>query len=349
MKINLKKILLVPVVLWLLLNFIWAKTDCDIFGHLPYTQQWKNGFSIVDNVWGRNDNDYSKFLDVTTQEKIITKDDLNTALLNLKKYCCENELWWLNQKSKTCIDDKTFFNNNALDSQYLFDYIFDVMMRRLNGLTDDKNIYTSMTEVDDKWKEWRDRINSKATDLSWANPQEIIDKYNLYWSQSDPQMWYDITEKVYKTFNSSNHDQDFLAYVSGQWKTGDSTSVANAIKNYDKRTLYDRYMNACALAEYFYALLDVWLDSSDKDRVRERLSGGGLCNQIIQEQIDGERQYVERVEMDASNLYLSNYIEWYLWYLYNRWNKMKSLRRDSVDRFLDVVRAVPNLVNQCVS
>lgn len=347
MKLSGVRILLIPMILWLFLNFVWAKTDCEIFWALSYSQPWTNGFSVADKR-ETEDNDYSKFLDITTQRKIIKKDDLDTALLNLKKYCCENELWWLSQNSQTCKADETFFNKNALDSQYLFDHIFDVMMRRLNGLTGDTNIYieTNMTEVDDKWKERRDWISGKATDLSWANPQEIIDKYNVYWSKSDPQIWYDITEKVYTTFNMS--DVKFLEYVSGQWKTEDSESVARAIKDYDKRTLYDRYVNVCALSQYFYALLDVWQGSSDKYKVVERLSDWKLCDQVIKQQIDGERQYVEWVEMESSNLYLSNYIEWYLWYLYNRWNKMKSLWRDSVDRFLDVVRAVPHLVNQCV-
>lgn len=341
------KLLLISGTFWLLLNFVWAKSDCEIFWNLPYSQSGKNGFAIVDYAWETGNNDYSKFLDINTQKKILMKDDLNTALLNLKKYCCENELWWLKQNSETCEVDKAFFNSNSLDSQYLFDHIFDVMMRRLNWLSSDNDIYQNTNMwVDEKWKERRERISGKAIDLSWSNPQEIIDKYNVYWTQTDPQMWYDISKKLYTTF--SMDDNKFLLYVSGQWNTEDSQSVAEAIKAYDKWTLYDRYQNVCALSEYFYALLDVWLWSSDKYKVIERLSNWQVCNQAIKQQVEWEKLYVEWVEMETSNLYLSNYIEWYLWYLYDRWNKLKSLRRDSVDRFLDVVRAVPNLVNQCV-
>ena len=69
-----------------------------------------------------------------------------------------------------------------LDSQYLYDHIFDVMMRRLAWLTWDTDIYvgTNMS-VDEAWKYswkwWREFISSKAEDLSWSDSQGIIDEY----------------------------------------------------------------------------------------------------------------------------------------------------------------------------
>jgi hypothetical protein len=45
----------------------------------------------VDQIRETTDYPYTNFLTIEQQKAIITKDDLNTALLNLKKYCCSKE------------------------------------------------------------------------------------------------------------------------------------------------------------------------------------------------------------------------------------------------------------------
>ena len=160
-KIN--KIIITLVISLCCINCItfWDNSDCWKFSELQYKQKWAwdNGFRIVDLSWWTNDNIYSNFLTIDEQLKIIDKESLNTALLNLKKYCCTNQLWWMTEQSETCQNDKEFYNENALDSPYLFDHIFDVIMRRLTWLTWENDIYTktNMT-VDEKWQERRARI-----------------------------------------------------------------------------------------------------------------------------------------------------------------------------------------------
>lgn len=323
-------------------------TDCWKFWSMSYKQEgWQNGFVIVNQDWETNDNEYSNFLSIDQQKKILTKNDLNTAMLNLKKYCCENNLWWLG--TKTCEDDKVFFNPNSLDSQYLFDHIFDVMVRRMNWLTGDTDIYTNThMSIDEKWTEWREWINDKAEDLEWSDAQSIIDTYKKYRMKSDPRLWYDITNEINWTFNLD--DQRFLEYVS--WKSGwekleESKKVAEAIKNYENWTLYDRYNNMCALSRYFYSLLNNGgSSSSDKNELILVLSKW-VCEEKMQEQIEGENKYVQLVMQRSSNLFMENYIEWYFRYLYDRSNKLRALWQSTDDRWLDVIRAVPKLVKTC--
>jgi hypothetical protein len=50
----------------------------------------------------------------------------------------------------------------------------------------------------------------------------------------------------------------------------------------------------------------------------------------------------------SSNLFMQNYMSWYFKYLKDRWDKLRTFWKDSVDRWLDVVRAVPYLSNRCV-
>jgi hypothetical protein len=146
------------------------------------------------------------------------------------------------------------------------------------------------------------------------------------------------------------NDQDFLNYVAWKWWSNisrESQVVANAMKNYSQRTLYDRYINACALSEYFYALLDLWVDSEDKDNTIKRLSDRS-CDRIIERQIDWENAYVVLVIHKSANLFLSNLVEWYMSYLYQRQEKFEKLWTDIVNKRMDDVRWVPNLENRTV-
>lgn len=343
---NVNKILIIPaLILWSIINFSFAvpnSSDCGLFASKSYNN-W-DWFSIVNLARETNDNKRSNFLSDDQQIAIMPRTGLNVAVLNLKKYCCEHELWWIEMQSETCQNDKKYFNDNALDSQYLFDHIFDVMMRRLNWLTWDNNIYPNV-EVDRAWAERRARISEKAENLSWSDAQSIIDEYTRVRKQSPSK--FNITNEVYGKFKDEN--QKFLRYISWEWD--DSTEwkkVAETMKKYNERTLYDKYINACALTEYFYALLTVpFEEAKDKGNIIQRLSNW-LCDKIVAAQIDWENAYVQLITQRSSNLFLSNYIDWYVWYLYNRETQLKNLRKNSTDRFLDVVRAVPNLVHKCV-
>lgn len=335
-----------------------VKTDCSEFAIMSYSScdQWDNGFWIVDSSRWTNANKYSNFLSIEQQLAIIDKESLNTAMLNLKKYCCEKGVWWLSMEYDTCNDDKEFYNENVIDSPYLFDHLFDVIMRRLSGLTGENDIYMSLEMwSDDKWLEWRGWLNSQAENLSWANPQIIIDKYNEFWQPSPPQLKYDIAEKVGLTFREKSDDA-ILQYVSGQWWTGEylgqvwtgeSELVAEAIKNYDKWTLYDRYNNACAITQYLYTLLNLSVESEDKGNM-VRILSQWTCDEFIKNQINNENAYVQIVILRSGNLFLQNYRQWYVSYLYGRAQNLHKIWRDSANKFLDVVRGVPHLVNTCV-
>ena len=333
------------------LNFSFAadNSDCGKFATLSYIQTGSNEhwFNIVTQSWETDKNNFSNFLSTDQQSAIITNADLNTAMLNLQKYCCENELWWLNQKSKVCIDSQAFFNDNVLESPYLFDHLFDVTMRRLSWLTGENDIYqkTNMT-TDDKWTQWRQRITEKIQSTWWSTPQIIIDKYTDTRKQSSSDLGYNISSRIYASFGDLD-DNNFLKYVSGQWSSKESKEVAKAIKNYDKRTLYDRYINACAMTEYFYSLLHIWIKSDDRSTTINRVSNW-VCHNAVNAQISSENSYVKLVIQQSSNLFLANYIQWYMNYLIGRSNTVMDKQQKIKDWFLDIVNDVPQLVRQCV-
>ncbi len=327
-----KKILSLLIIFSFIFNFSIAdNSDCRKF----WTRSNQDILKFVNSSRETND---IKFLSIDEQKEIITNSDLNTAILNLKKYCCENNLWGLSQSFSVC--QEKISNPNSLDSPFLFDHLLDVIMRRLNWLTWENDIYPTMLEggnnwYDTVWLKRRQIINSGAESISWTNPQKIIDKYKEFRAPSPSILWYNINNDVHNVFINKGRNQ-FLEYFT--W------NIAKALKNYKEWTLYDRYSNACALSEFFYALLSTDTYSEDINKLR-RLNNE--CNNLTNSQISSEVEYTSLVIKRSSNLFLSNYINGYISYLEKRTNNLKSIWKNSSDRFLDVVRGVPMLTNKC--
>jgi len=312
-------------------------TDCALFA-TPLFHTNKS-FEIVQNTRELDKNQYSNFLTLDQRNSIIDAKSLNTAILNLKKYCCVHNMG-VKSSYETCKTDKVYFNDNTLDSPYLFDHLFDIIIRRLTGLTWNNDIYQSMT-VDPKWQERRERINSKAENLSWSNPQEIINKYQEFRTLT-PKYNLSKVEKIFWGQDSSA----FLNYVSWNGNSDESKETATTLQEYNQWTLYDRYNNACALTEYFYRLLNQWISSSDNNHIVQIVSQW-KCSQFITQRIMDENQYTANIINESSNLFLSNTTREYISYLYDRLQKLESQRHDTVDKRTYVVRAVPQLVKHC--
>ena len=88
----------------------------------------------------------------------------------------------------------------------------------------------------------------------------------------------------------------------------------------------------------------------DKDKIKtQNLVLQWKCDEIVKKQIWEENMYVQLVIQESANLFLSNYIQEYTKYLQKRSETLKDNRRNSTDRFQDVVKAVSELLKTCVS
>ena len=332
---------------WLLFCFADDLSDCGYMASNMFHDTNKSDwFDIVNTIRWENDK-YTKFLSRTQKDSIIDSGSLNTAMLNLKKYCCDHDL--IDQNLDTCKNDKNFFNPNVIDSPYLFSHLFDVIMRRLNWLTWNTDIYTWIEmKVDDKWKERRDWISNKATDLSWSDVQSILDEYNKFW-KPNTENWTDyyIATNVHSVFWKYD-TQDFLNYI---WWSGNDESkhISESLQQYENWSLYDRYNNACALTEIFYSLLTYPRENSSPTDKHKTWSiiGSWVCQNAVKSKINLENAYVSSIIKESSNLLLENNINKYLWYLQNRMDKLKITRKNSADRFYSVTKNVPQLIDKC--
>lgn len=308
-------------------------TDCDLIMWDIY--EWNHSFKTVDKVWITNDYPYSNFLTKAEQKAIIDKESLDRAILNLKKYCFKNandeQRKWRNNLYKK--DQRNIEReSNTLDSPYLFDHIFDILMRKYAWFT--WEVYN--LEVDWSGAEWRKIMTEIATSTWGSNPQDTINKYNSFRYTNSK---YDINSKIEDVF-ITNHN-NVWAFIAWNWGN-DGKRIAESLKNYKKRTLTDKYNNACWLSIYLYSLLLNW--SSDAQRIIKNIE---KCNTIAKSQIDKETAYTNLVIQRSSDLFQKNYVDAYTEYLNDRKDKLQKKRKDTADKFKFVSKAVPQIVRNC--
>ena len=127
----------------------------------------------------------------------------------------------------------------------------------------------------------------------------------------------------------------------------DVRKIANSIKRYNDRTLYERYINACAISEYLYSLFNVWQNNPDRETTKQRVSNW-VCNNKVQTQINAENAYVKLVIQQSSNLFLLNYIQGYMDYLRGRADVVREKQEKIKDGLLAIARQVPKIISDCV-
>ncbi len=103
---------------------------------------------------------------------LLPKEAVARASKNLRAFCCEQkmirDLPW---KPKVCKEQDIPANKFFPQSQYLFDHLVDVMLRRLDGNPD--LIYPDV-ELHPRAKAWRETIREYAIIPEWKSPAELI-------------------------------------------------------------------------------------------------------------------------------------------------------------------------------
>lgn len=138
-----------------------------IFVWFSYGQRDGDGDCAMVQGW---DIPYINFdLDVAD---ILPEEAVARASKNLRSFCCEQkmirDLPW---KPKVCKEQDIPANKYFPQSQYLFDHLVDVMLRRLDGNPD--LIYPDV-ELHPRWEAWREVIRQYAVVPEWKSPAELI-------------------------------------------------------------------------------------------------------------------------------------------------------------------------------
>ncbi len=294
-----KKIISI-IVLWILALWFTTANDCS----LVQSEEWGN-FSRLNN-WKYND--------------VLPQDAMKQAMINLKKFCCSQNL--LNESScEDVIDDNGLFPSSA----YLYDHILDVSMRRLDAKETNENWEDLMywLNANKSGKEWRGFITKHANSKDGSIPIEITNKFEKYWESDNYVL------KSWKNNYTTKEDLDKI------WK--------KQIDEYSNWNLVNKYMWVCETSLYLYFQIN-----SNPDITR-LYSAYNNCENLSNERIKKEYDYTKAVLMQKWNKLLYKNVKSYLDNYFSQ-NKLISLQQivfNIKNTFNEVNKAVKKLVSPC--
>ena len=272
-----------------------------------------------------------------TLEPVLDTTSLNRALLNLQKVCCYQNKDFRILRSDVCKHDAPFFyKGDVPDSFYLFDHVFDVIIRRLDG---DQGHRYEQDLLDPKGEARHTRISSLMDQTKGdenTTPKVISDTYNEYW-----------TIKAENILQGMMENIDFsLPDIVAQMTKGKNLEI---LKRYDARTLAERYRNSCNIAGFIYALFaSVQDNQSSILATKGNLLDGSTnrCTALIQNKLDAIANYTTYVNISKSSMMLTDSIDEYVnTYLGSRLDNLQEMISYTRVLLLRVVKAVPKLIH----
>jgi len=158
---KIKKIFFINIFIYFSFSFSFAKYDCDL--SLKNVDDYR-----LDNI-----------------SDVYPKENIKTALDNLKHYCCEKNILSVDFCPKK--DNNWQFLQKRYYSQsfWLMDHLVDVWFRYLD--------WDTLTQYDDaslesNWTKRREFIRNHAKSINWVSPNLIIENYNVFWNSENKQI-----------------------------------------------------------------------------------------------------------------------------------------------------------------
>lgn len=197
---------------------------------------------------------------VLEYKTVLPEQAFRRALSNLKTYCCI--------KARDCTNEKNLTKEELYPkSAFLFDHLFDVTMRRLDGV--EKLAYG--LEVDIAGKTRREYINKVASDPNGAQAMELEAKY-----------------KEYRTLH-----------------TKDTNDINHVIKNFSKEnnkatlSLADKYNKVCEIIKTMYEGLQkesiiIWSKFETKSFLKK-------CDNLVAYRVSQENSNVKLLMIKKSS------------------------------------------------
>lgn len=285
-----KKIIHTMIIIWLWFGFVSAN-DCQ-------SVVMDDNKTILTKTWWFDD--------------ILPKGSFEKAVNNLQNFCCT-----INKEMEFCDNIKK--SEHFPNSVYLFDHIFDIIVRRLDAKEQNQNgedlIYGLKPDKD--WQEWRQFITKQANDHNGSVPANIANTYKKYRSIKDNVLdkW-DPNKKIWS-------DEEF--------------------SNYKTWTLAEKYNWACETSLYLY------LKKIPTANKKELLSAYNKCTILIQNRIKNEYTYTNAIIEQKWNTLLSSNMKAYLGkqFLQNKLPALQDLIFNIKTLFIEVNNAIPKLIGNC--
>ena len=284
---------------WFLLSNVQAQNTDDWDCRFVQWTTWWNFWAMLESQLWQN-------------EIVYPKESIKRALLNLKAYCCEQNIIWSDTPRCKYDKEKWLLLDNHPDSKFLYDHLVDIWFRRLDAM--EKLLY-EWVSPDPIWKEWRDFINKKWNQAAWTIPMDILPNFNKQ-----------------RTLNTNY-------ILDGR----DQNEWTSKITQYSNRPLVNRYWNLCEITAYIYWYL--WLKLLDYTKTYWYPSCKSLSKNIISRNITFTKAIVlkksNKLLYDNINSHITNYIS------QNRLTKLKETILWIVEAFNVVNKKVVKLIKEC--
>ncbi len=255
----------------------------------------------------------------------ITQEGLQRSLINLKSYCCSTmSLSSPAPFQASCKKDEALRKNTTHypESPYLFDQLFDTMIRRLM-------IEGNYTDVpaDEQASTWEKAIKTLAESPDGTLPPALSKEYQQYrWLQS---------EYVLPLYNGVSRQE--------YQQTIEKAEQQAILTNYKQRNLSTKYHNLCQNAIYLMTLLPSEFRSDELSLAQIQ------CSQNIKQILDTHAKYLNALIIHKSNLLLTqslkNYTQNYL--ISSRFQSFENNLNSMLNTLLGVVRIIPKLERIC--
>lgn len=274
------------------------------------------------NIVSVNDDWIFKSLENRWYNNLLPKDAMVQVLINLKNFCCNQEVFQDASTNENCKKDSIIKTDWIYPSSaYIYDHILDISMRRLDAKQKNDNwadlIY--WLEPDEKWLEWREFITKHANSKNGSIPLQISTKFK------------ETREAWINSVTAWNPSSDTL------WKN-------NVFENYSERKLVEKYKWVCETSIYLSLKYPGW----EKDKTKLNIAYQ-QCEIITNERIEKEFNYTKAVLMQKGNKLLHNNVKSYLdtYFSQNKLVALQQLVFNIKNTFNEVNKTVLELVPNC--
>lgn len=248
----------------------------------------------------------------------MPKKAMEKAFDNLNRYCCKTKV--ISNDFCTAPNDNTPYP----ESEFIFDHILDVYLRRLDAKEENDNWENLLYGLDADWSglEWRQYITECGNDVNGTRPLDIKTQYDIFWT------WTKDVPSLSNNYEEMKGARNFL--------------IALDLTLHDSWTLREKYNLACDVANYITENIlnsKNWLTSEQYT----------LCKKLTNSRIERETVYVQTLLMQKANKLLGSNMNSYLnsYFIQNKLSNLEKIIFDINTSFSEVNKGVTKLTPQC--
>lgn len=291
--------------------------DCHLFNEGdPYQENYKNQLAPLNIGDAQKEN---KMLNA------IPKETLETAFRNLHASCCAS-----NRSSEPICNKAGSLENrkkrkNFPESNYLFDHLIDVQLRRTLHSNNGENSYPNFP-ADELAKERYENLEKIIKQPEGVLPTKINREYKKYRGMQS-----DFLFPWYQGGNIQEYQEQLKTFIT-----------QNQNNDFKKRNLRTKLLNSCASATYLSMLL-----APEQQQSSTLQSAQENCKNLISKQLNQQKTMILQSITFKSDKLTSDTLKNYGNYFTKRLNHLQTQLVETTTKLQGVAKQVSKLTPRC--